>query len=750
MGLVWFRRRASSSARPAFAAWCVAAAAVVALLAPAPAARAGDVESAKQRIESAKDDLKGQNWNSFERDLKEATEFLDGVPDADRKPIEAQMEALKKQAEPQIKTWKSKNIVDRVTRDIESAAGDVVPVPDRALTALKEITARLNSDDAKKYVDPAVLKQLQTRVDGNMQSAVKNVKKRVLGNIENVLPDLEKKVAANPFKDQPPEQFYNITRDLNGEVSHVRRFLQELPSQDDPDVKAVVARVTKVEKQIETLGGGAEKDQKIADVGKSWKNTQEYFAGWDKETTGPTWDAYTKTGSTEMSALLMPKTMEAITRVRYWLDEEQIKKTQEEYKDDPTLKATMAEATKTLDTAAGKVSAAFNKLLDEADKLPTPRKDELAFNKPGYMADDAKRWFEGTKYKDANVARATKLQEKWKGAVEGAEQAADATFKQLVQQASAAWPGIEAATKAEEGFNPAELDKWKGKLIKLKGVDNRSGWDFDAEYAFAMKIRGQAVAGYFAPNVKAALDDVYNRTKKGVGDSSWDVIAIVEGPGKIQERTSADVRDGASTIGRIEGHRPVDCTVIRIVGLHAGPVAVAPGPGAVGAGAAGTGSAGAGASGTTGTEAAAGAASGFVVFLGWVWRIISVLILLAAAGAAFIKARPASVAQAASVAPGASATLNAAPFSGDALGIVGIVFAVFGVLKLLAGCVIGDLLPSLALIAAGLYVASDFLRVKGILKDPQYNQLKPLGIPIAGATAVIALLHLVLGAHWVF
>ena len=60
------------------------------------------------------------------------------------------------------------------------------------------------------------------------------------------------------------------------------------------------------------------------------------------------------------------------------------------------------------------------------------------------------------------------------------------------------------------------------------------------------------------------------------GDDPWDVIAVVEGPGKINERTRDQVLDGTRTIATINGTRPVDCTVVRVIGLHAGPVAVEP------------------------------------------------------------------------------------------------------------------------------------------------------------------------------
>ena len=78
------------------------------------------------------------------------------------------------------------------------------------------------------------------------------------------------------------------------------------------------------------------------------------------------------------------------------------------------------------------------------------------------------------------------------------------------------------------------------------------------------------VGGRYAANVKAALDDVYDKTLMSPDDhEQWDVIAVVQGPGKISERTSTEIRDGSTTVGRLDGSRSVDCTVIEIVGLPA-------------------------------------------------------------------------------------------------------------------------------------------------------------------------------------
>jgi hypothetical protein len=59
---------------------------------------------------------------------------------------------------------------------------------------------------------------------------------------------------------------------------------------------------------------------------------------------------------------------------------------------------------------------------------------------------------------------------------------------------------------------------------------------------------------------------------------TWDIIGVVEGPGKITQRTDVIVRDRSTglEIGKIEQWPPTDCVRLRIIALQAGPVAVGP------------------------------------------------------------------------------------------------------------------------------------------------------------------------------
>ncbi|HZK82819.1 MAG TPA: hypothetical protein VFC46_17180, partial [Humisphaera sp.] len=228
--------------------------------------------------------------------------------------------------------------------------------------------------------------------------------------------------------------------------------------------------------------------------------------------------------------------------------------------------------------AGAKLNEAFNAVLADAERQPMPtRESDRA--QIGYLGHEAARLFARTKYKDANVARAEALDGKWKAEVARLEKEMEETLKKLTAEANAAWPKIEASAGADRGFDPKDMASWKGKTIEIKGYYNRSGWDFDAHYDFAVGIKGVPVAGTYDPHVRAAFDEGSRHTQFGINDHmGWDVIAVVEGPGQINRRVTTEFRDKDThdLIMKTESLVPEPCVVIKIIGLHAGPVAVGP------------------------------------------------------------------------------------------------------------------------------------------------------------------------------
>jgi len=130
---------------------------------------------------------------------------------------------------------------------------------------------------------------------------------------------------------------------------------------------------------------------------------------------------------------------------------------------------------------------------------------------------------------------------------------------------------------------------------------------------------------------------------------------------------------------------------------------------------------------------------------GWAIAFLWSLIGLAGAAAVFIRARPEAAAQA--IGPQGAAAMTTVNHNLD---YIGLVLGAIGIAWLLMGLIVRDLLPAAALTVCGIYVASGFLKEHGILKEQQAAQLRPLGVPIALATAVIMVMHLFIGGWWLF
>jgi hypothetical protein len=313
-----------------------------------------------------------------------------------------------------------------------------------------------------------------------------------------------------------------------------------------------------------------------------WKERQEEYAGWQDEKQGPTWKQFLSNQPDGVDKLLMPKTIEALLGVRYWLEMDAIKSDAEESKNDASVKSIMATAHKTVEEAAAKLNGAYNNVLDEAEKDDAQAQNERARIKADDLKLAADHWFEGTPYHDRNVARAVKLKEKWEAMVAGSEDARAAATAKLTAEASAAWPAIASSIKSQDGFTPDKLDAFKGKTVHLTG-NNRLGSDFNSgEYDYAHEINGMPVAGKFTPAVAAAVDQATKQTGHDLPGEAWDIFAVVEGPGQISRRTQAKgtVKANGQDVGTFtsEGHQSVPCVVVRIFAVHAGPVAVKSNP----------------------------------------------------------------------------------------------------------------------------------------------------------------------------
>jgi hypothetical protein len=94
-------------------------------------------------------DVENSSWSSFDDDVKSTESFLDGLPDADRTPVQKQLDYLITKAGPALKEYKSKLIIDPSKRELDSAADSLASDPSGTKEILDRTEARLESDDAK-------------------------------------------------------------------------------------------------------------------------------------------------------------------------------------------------------------------------------------------------------------------------------------------------------------------------------------------------------------------------------------------------------------------------------------------------------------------------------------------------------------------------------------------------------------------------------------------------------------------------
>jgi hypothetical protein len=301
---------------------------------------------------------------------------------------------------------------------------------------------------------------------------------------------------------------------------------------------------------------------------ETWTAIQRDIEGWERE-------AIPAEVRAAVRAMIdvphFPKTRLAIQRIRYFLDDPDTRRN----RGDAALEATYRRAERIFDAAATKLHAAFTHVLDEADKLPAPLRS-LELDRAGHLMHAAEYALRGTHFREAIVARARGLDERWKAEYAAAMKARQELFDKLDADADVAWPELVASAHAVDFALDTAVP---GTTVLLSRVYNRAGWDFSGEYAFAMRVDGMPLAGNYEPHVLAALEHAWYELELDVGDRfRWDVLAVVEGFGTIGQRTIATLRskDTGVEIGQLEEHRPVECIRLRIIGLHAGPVAVGP------------------------------------------------------------------------------------------------------------------------------------------------------------------------------
>jgi len=326
---------------------------------------------------------------------------------------------------------------------------------------------------------------------------------------------------------------------------------------------------------------------KVAELQRAWDSYKDEWTGWEKETTGPSFEDYRTKQSEEMSSMLAPKSKALISRANQWLknrdEDENFKKMQSAAE----IKAIVAQVTKDRDAALAKMEKFSDSFLGEAEKLTLNENNVSAIKR---FEDSLKNNIEGSSKLEAYDKRALALIAKFENAGKAAEGAAAEYYKTMTEKATAAWPDMKAKFTVTEGFDPNKPGDFKGKYITIT-TDNLMGYKFNTgDFPFATTLSGIPIAGKFDPAVASAVKEVQTRMGRALGDSDddgkWEVIAIVEGTmGKLSKRVNVEgkIKDEAGNTAMVTGEKAeiVDAPIITIVAAHCGPLAVAKGVGSV-------------------------------------------------------------------------------------------------------------------------------------------------------------------------
>lgn len=518
--------------------------------------------------------------------------------------------------------------------------------------------------------------------------------------------------------------------DLRESIASLRQAQSALPA---PSVADLSRRIDRVAASFEQLVGAADAAAELAALESAFARDTEDYAGWEQEQ-AIDYARYRSERSALSNAFGLPKTLGLYQATGARLGETR----------DPPLPAAFRERLETLQAQTrARLLAAVQALVDAAaaaDASEEPARAAMG------LLDESLRVTLAAESDREFGALALRTRDWLRAAADADTHSAEGLaryYQRMTVSARAAWPDMERQYTTVRGFDPTHPQALEGQLIRIE-TDNLMGYRFKVgDFPFATTISGLPVAATYDPEVEAAIAEIESKLGRALGDSDddgrWTVIAEVTGRiGRMQLRkqVEGDIRDASSgeKLGSYRGEEAeaVDAPILRIIAAHIGPLAVAKGIGVARVDGA--------LQPSTGTAAAPGPAAA----PGLLARVPMLLWGLLAAALCLAQARPAWV-RAQAERAGAARTYDR---SRPLLPYAGLLLAVFGVWRLLAGLIVGDLLPALALIAAGLYAALPLAQARGVLPPAQIERLQPAGVSLAALSGLLAGLHLLVGAHW--
>ena len=518
-----------------------------------PADEALRLSQARSRVTQARAYVQTGRPEFVEPALTGAAAHLSEVGEASRVALLAEIEEVRAELAAVLTAERTTRAETELTGHLDTATTSLPGSPELAAVALKRFADRLVSAEVRDLLaDEAVERYAARGVELTARLAA-SIKQRALARALPSLTELERRLADGPYAGLDQRGAYQAARELRELKHRVLAAVAPLPG-DDLDMRDVQARLVAADTALAraALAWGTRTLQRR--VGGTWAAISADIAGWEGESATP--------GLLEEPDL--PLTLAAIRRTH------------------PLARAGHQRAREVFGSAAAALYRAYARVLDEAEKIPTPLRG-IELDKPGRLLIAAGYTFAGTDYLDPLAARIRELQTRWRADAVATARTRQDVYAAAVAEAESVWPRIVAATGALDDFDPVD-ETSHGRTVLIPAAHNRAGADFrDADFRdidFAMRRGGVPVGGSFEPHVLRALEHAWYDLRLDVDHHRpWDLLAVVEGPTLLAERTVVTLtdRDTGAEIGTVEEWRAAEGVRLRIVGLHAGPVATGPG-----------------------------------------------------------------------------------------------------------------------------------------------------------------------------
>ena len=525
------------------------------------------VSQANTRVVQARSAVEGGYAEGVEEVLQQALDLLAPVPDDQKAELLTQIDQLRVEAEAVVKAEAIRRVESGLDIELSGVSSTMDYNFQESRRSLARFHERFSREDVARVLPEAAIERYRARAAELATKLDAVVKADALDRAGSKLRELEERLETDPLAGLTQDAAYQVTSQLRYLREGVLEQLGKLP-EDDPDAVAVRDRLAATDRRLDEASAAWGSAALHAEVTGHWAGVRQGIDGWQAESV----DAARAT----LYAPSLPGTHAAARQLRYFLRDSAA--TRAEHPADEVLRAVYREADELYDEATAKLNTGFERILDLAEAMPTPMQS-ADHQQTMHLDSAAQTMLEDTPYLEPTRNRIEALADRWKREYDEVIEARKALYQQLSVEADTAWPEIVASSGATADFDPSDHGV-RGSTVLLTDVYNRCGWEWSGrEYGFAAKHRGVVLAGVYEPHVMKALEHAWYELKLDVGDRiTWDVIAVVEGPGQIGERTVRTVRsaDTGAEIGKIEEWPVIDCLRLRVVGLHAGPVAVGP------------------------------------------------------------------------------------------------------------------------------------------------------------------------------